>query len=146
MTGGPGRRVLVTALAIGAAACAIRPRPTAESLERARNARAVVEGRVVDSRGVPVPGVSVQGLPREKDLLWSPASVTDADGFFRLEVFAPGEYSFLVSWNGISVITPRRDDPARVALRLEPGERRTKVELVFRRDDWGRAPLSPRGP
>jgi hypothetical protein len=93
-----------------------------------------------------VPGVSVQGLPREKHLAWSPGSVTDGEGRFRLELVAPGEYGFLISWKGITVVTPKENDPARVLLRLAPGDRRTGIELVFRREEWERAILSPRAP
>jgi hypothetical protein len=120
-------------------ACATRPRPTAGTLLRSANPRAVVEGRVRDVAGHAVAGVSVQGLPREKDLAWSPPSVTDAEGRFRLELVAPGDYGFVVSWNGVTVVTPRKDDPARVLVRVVPGERRRGIELVFHRDEWERA-------
>jgi hypothetical protein len=136
----------IGALVVMAVACASRPRPTAESLRRSANPRAVVEGRVHDEKGNPVSGVSVQGLPREKHLAWSPGSVTDGEGRFRLELIAPGEYGFLISWKGITVVTPKENDPARVLLRLAPGDRRTGIELVFRREEWERAILSPRAP
>jgi hypothetical protein len=128
-----------TILALLACACASRPRPTAETLERAANPRAIVEGRVVDVRGEPVAGVSVRGLPREKDLAWSPPSVTDARGRFHLELVAPGDYGFLISWKGLTIITPRKDDPSRVPLTLSPGEHREGIELLFHREEWDRA-------
>src|SRR5207253_1737269 len=78
-------------------------------------------------------GVTVWGLPREKDVGWSLPSVTDAAGRFRLTLVAPGEYGFLVSWKGITVVTPRKDDPSRVLVSLSPRENRTGIELVFRR-------------
>jgi hypothetical protein len=120
-------------------ACANRPRPTEESVRRATQPPAIVEGRVVNPQGTPVAGVCVKGLPRDKDLGWSPSSVTDGRGRFQLRLVAPGEYGFLVSWKGITVVTPREDDPSRVRVKLAAGERRVGVELVFRRDDWERA-------
>jgi hypothetical protein len=128
-----------TALALFAGACATRPRPTDEALLRSNNARAVVEGRVRDPEGHAVAGVDVQGLPREKNVAWSAPSRTDEQGRFRLELVAPGEYGFLIRWKGITVVTPRTDDPSRVLLQLVPGERRDGIELVFRREEWERA-------
>jgi Carboxypeptidase regulatory-like domain len=141
-----GLGVIVALVLVGVSGCASRPRPTAESLRRAANPRAIIEGRVHDGEGKPVAGVSVQGLPREKHLVWSPASVTDEQGRFRLELVAPGEYGFLISWKGITVVTPNADDPSRVPLSLAPGERRAGIELLFRREEWERALLSPRAP
>jgi hypothetical protein len=139
-----GRRLAFTAaFVILAGACATRPRPTAGTLVRLSNARAVVEGRVRDEEGRAVAGISVQGLPREKDLAWSPSSLTDGEGRFRLELAAPGDYGFLISWKGITVVTPRDDDPARVLVQVVPGERRAGVELVFHRAEWERAPRAP---
>jgi hypothetical protein len=126
------------------AGCASRPRLTAETVRRSRNPPAVVEGTVRDPDGRAVSGVSVQGLPRDKDLAWSPAAVTDAEGRFRLSLAAPGEYGFLVTSGGITVVTPRSDDPSRTTVSLRPGERRTGIELVFRREDGEKAILSPR--
>jgi hypothetical protein len=119
-------------------ACATRPSPTREAVRRSVNPPAIVEGRVVDPQGAPIAGVSVKGLPRDKDLGWSPASITDGGGRFRLELVAPGEYGFLLSWNGVAVVTPRADDPSRILVKVGPGERRGGVEIVFRRDEWER--------
>lgn len=120
-------------------ACATRPRPTDETVRRSTNPIAIVEGRVVDPQGEVIAGVAVKGLPRDKDLAWSPSSESDARGRFRLELFAPGEYGFLLSWKGVTVVTPREDDPSRVLVKVGPGDRRDGVELVFRRDEWERA-------
>jgi hypothetical protein len=128
------------------AGCVSRPRPTADAVRRSRNPTAVVEGVVRDPAGRPVAGVSVHGLPREKDLLWSPASVTDAEGRFRLVLDAPGEYGFLISSGGITVVTPREDDPSRVTVSLRPGERRTGIALRFRPEEFEKAIRSPRSP
>jgi hypothetical protein len=139
-TGHETRFAFVAAfLILIAVACATRPRPTAETVVRSSNPRAIVEGRVRDVGGRAVAGVSVEGLPREKDLAWSPSSSTDGEGRFRLELAAPGEYGFVISWKGITVVTPRDDDPARVLLRVAPGERRSGIELVFLRAEWERA-------
>jgi hypothetical protein len=119
-------------------ACATRPSPTREAVRRSVNPPAIVEGRVVDPHGAAIAGISVKGLPRDKDLGWSPASVTDGGGRFRLELVAPGEYGFLLSWNGVAVVTPREDDPSRILVKVGPGERRGGVTIVFRRDEWER--------
>jgi hypothetical protein len=127
-----------------AVGCASRPRPTAETVRRSRNPPASVEGIVRGRAGKPVSGLSVQGLPREKDLPWSPATVTDREGRFRLTLAGPGEYGFLV-WSGeITVVTPRPDHPSRTTVSLRPGERRTGVVLVFDREEEEKAILSPR--
>lgn len=127
-----------------AAGCASRPRPTAETVRRSRNPPALVEGTVRDPAGRPVSGLSVQGLPREKDLAWSPAVLTDGEGRFRLVLAAPGEYGFLVTSGGVTVVTPRSNDPSRTTVSLRPGERRTGIELVFHREDEEKSILSPR--
>lgn len=119
-------------------ACATGPNPTREAVRRSANAPAIVEGRVVDPHGKPIAGISVRGLPRDKDLAWSPAAVTDGAGRFRLELVAPGDYGFFLSWNGVAVVTPREDDPSRILVKVAPGERRGGVEIVFRRDEWER--------
>lgn len=115
-------------------------------MRRSANPPAVVEGIVRDAAGHPVPGLTVLGVPRSKDLPWSPSSVTDAEGRFRLVLAAPGEYGFLLSSGGISVVTPRPEDPTRTVVSLRPGDRRTGVALVFRRDDFDGAIRSPRSP
>ena len=88
----------------------------------------------------------MRGLPREKDVAWSPASVTDRAGRFRLVLAAPGEYGFLVSSNGITVVTPRADDPSRTIVSLRPGERRTGIALVVRLEEYEKAIRAPRSP
>ena len=123
-------------LAIVCAACATPPRPTKASLVLAANERAVVEGRVTDRQGRAVAAIRVQGLPRGKDIGWSPAAVTDSDGRFRLALIAPADYGFLLSWNGRTVITPEKDDPARLLVAVEPGSRPEGVALVFLREEW----------
>lgn len=122
------------------------PRPTAETVRRSANPPAVVEGIVRDAAGLPMRGVTVRGLPREKDLAWSPASVTDRDGRFRLVLAAPGEYGFLVSSGGITVVTPREDDPSRTVVSLRPGERRTGIALVLRLEEFEKSIRSPESP
>jgi hypothetical protein len=130
--------VFAAAILVLAVGCATRPRPTAGTRVRSANPRAAVEGRVRDVSGKAVGGVSVQGLPREEDLAWAPPCVTDVEGRFHLELVAPGDYGFLVSWKGITVVTSREDDPSRILVRLVPGERRGGIDLVFHRADWDR--------
>jgi hypothetical protein len=127
-------------------ACVTPPRPTDEAIRRSANLPAVVEGRVADPEGRPVSGVAVWGLPRDKDLGWSDPALTDDAGRFRLSLVAPGAYGFLVSWKGITIVTPRADDPSRTLVSVGPGDRRSGVLLVFRREEWDRALLAPRTP
>ncbi len=124
-----GAALLLPSLLIGA--CATPPRPTRASLALAANERAVVEGRVTDRQGRAVAGIAVRGLPRGKDIGWSPAAVTDSEGRFRLSLIAPAEYGFLLSWRGRTVITPEEDDPARLRVAVSPGERRSGIALIF---------------
>jgi hypothetical protein len=133
-----GAAVLLPVLFL--AACATPPRPTKISLELSANARAVVQGRVTDRQGQPVAAIVVQGLPRGKDVDWSPAAVTDSKGRFRLALIAPAEYGFLLTWNGRTVVTPERDDPARLRVSVEPGQRRDGIEILFLREAWDKFP------
>ena len=130
--------VLLCALLSGA--CATPPRPSPETLALAANARATVEGRVTDRQGRPVAAIRVQALPRGKDVGWSAPAATDSDGRFRLSLIAPAEYGFLLSWHGRTVVTPDRDDPARLNLAVKPGEIRGKIELLFLREEWEKYP------
>jgi hypothetical protein len=137
-------RAGLLAIAVAACACVTPPRPTAEAVRRSANAPAIVEGRVSDAAGRPVAGVVVWGLPRDKDLGWSSPAVTDDGGRFRLSLVAPGEYGFLLGWGGISVVTSSPDDPSRISLTVRPGDRKSGVALLFRREAWDRALLAPR--
>jgi hypothetical protein len=128
------------ALAFAAWRCASAPSPSPASRALEKNPRATVEGRVVDSSGAPVAGISVYGLPRGKDIPWSPPAVTDSVGRFRLTLFAPAEYGFLLRAEGRTVVTPRPEDPSRLAIPLVPGERREGIELVFLRESWKDVP------
>ncbi|HSE62860.1 MAG TPA: carboxypeptidase-like regulatory domain-containing protein [Thermoanaerobaculia bacterium] len=134
----PGRTRRLFFLVLLSCECATRPSPTPEAVRRSVNPPAIVEGRVVDPQGAAIAGISVKGLPRDKDLGWSPASVTDGGGRFRLELVAPGEYGFLLFWNGVAVVTSRADDPSRILVKVGPGERRGGLQIVFRRDEWER--------
>jgi len=134
------RAFFVPLLAVAlSAACATGPRPTAEALRRERNDRAAVEGTVRDTEGRPVAGILVYGLPREADLGWSSPATTDAGGRFRLSLIAPGEYGFLLSREGRTVITPDPRDPSRTRVELKPGEARPGLELLFLREEWEKA-------
>lgn len=139
-------RGVAAALVLAAGACVSAPRPTDEAIRRSANPPADVEGRVVDPEGRPVSGVAVWGLPRDKDLGWSNPAVTDAAGRFRLTLVTPGSYGFLLSWKGITIVTPRADDPSRTLVSVGPGDRKSGVALVFRREDWDRALLARRSP
>jgi hypothetical protein len=121
-------------------ACATPPRPAPASLALAGNARATVEGRVTDRQGRPIAAIWVQGLPRGKDAGWSPPSVTDSEGHFRLSLVAPARYGFLLSWQGRTVVTPGKDDPARVDIAVSPGEHRGGIRLLFLREEWEKYP------
>ncbi|MBC8647290.1 MAG: carboxypeptidase regulatory-like domain-containing protein [Thermoanaerobaculia bacterium] len=121
-----------------AAACVSAPRLTDEAIRRESNARATVTGTVRDASRRPVAGIQVVGLPRDRDLGWSAPAISDAEGRFRLELIAPGDYGFLLFWNGISVITASADEPARVRVPVRPAAERAGVELTFLREEWER--------
>ncbi len=123
-------------MALVFAACATPPRPTAASLALAANERGILEGRVAERDGRPVAGIQVQALPHGKDVGWSPPAVTDSQGRFRLTVIAPAEYGFLLVWQDRTVITPEKDDPARLRVAVSPGEHRAGIELLFLREAW----------
>ena len=95
---------------------------------------------MTDRQGRAVAAIKVQGLPRGKDVGWSPAAVTDSSGRFRLVLIAPADYGFLLSWNGRTVITPEKDDPARLHVAVESGSRREGVDLIFLQEEWEELP------
>ena len=137
-----GRRALPAAaaaaavLGILAAACASAPSPSAASRELQKNARATIEGRVVGEDGSPVAGISVYAMPHGKDIPWPPPAITDAEGRFRLTVFAPAEYGFLLRSEGRSVVTPLPEDPAHMQVTVAPGDHRQGIAIVFLRRAW----------
>ena len=114
-----------------ALACASPPKTTPAARQLLSNVRAVVQGRVLDRAGLPVAGLGVTAIPRGRDIEWSPAAKTDSEGRFVLTLFAPAEYAFFLSRGAKTVITPDPDDPLRVIVSLQPGERRSGVELRF---------------
>ena len=124
------QRVLAVVLVV-CAACATAPPPTAAARRIAKNPRATVEGRVTDARGQPVPGVRVEAVPGGKDVLWSPAAATDAQGRFHLSLDAPADYVFLIYVDGVAALTASPRDPGRVRISVNPGDRKTGVELTL---------------
>ena len=125
----------------GGLACATAPKPTAAFVAFEKNPKAVVSGVVVDSEtGEPAAGVEVLGLPRGKDIPWGPGSTTDSRGRFTLLLAAPAEYSFLLRFQGISIVTPNADDPGYVDVTTLPGGRVDGVRLNFRRSAFASPP------
>jgi hypothetical protein len=131
------QRPCIAALAIvlSALACVSSPRPTAAADALKSNARANVEGRVVDIEGRPVAGLSVEAIPRGKDILWAPPATTDSAGRFALELFAPAEYGFVLHEGDTAVVTDDPRDPSKVHVAVRPGERRSGVQLLFLREE-----------
>ncbi len=129
-------RWLALGVAVVAAACATTPKPTAASLRIAKNAPAIVEGRVMDTTGRPAAGIGVTGIPRGEDIPWSTPALTDCDGRFRLSLAAPAAYGFLLSWKGTAIVTPGPGDPALVAVSVAPGAVVEGVTLVFDAPAW----------
>jgi len=61
-----------------------------------------INGRVVDSQGAPLPGVSVEALsPR---LVGKAATVTDANGTYRLMALPSGTYDLVFSLSGFKTL------------------------------------------
>jgi hypothetical protein len=135
------------AFAFAALSCATAPKPTAASVRIAAKPPAVIEGRVTDSAGHPLAGIAVRGIPRGADIPWAPPALTDCDGRFRLSVPAPAAYGFVLAWKGTALITPGADDPALVAVVVEPGARVEGVALTLDAAAWRRigvaAPVGP---
>jgi hypothetical protein len=116
-------------------ACVSAPPPTAGMRETAKNPPARVEGRVTDTDGRPVANLFVEGIPRGKEIPWSPGARTDAEGRFALSLAAPGAYGFVLTEGDRTVVTDDPRDPSRVVIEVRPGERRDGIELVFLRDE-----------
>jgi hypothetical protein len=116
-------------------ACVSAPPPTAGMRAVAGNPPARVEGRVVDAQGRPVPNLYVEGIPRGKDIPWSPGATTDSDGRFILFLAAPGSYGFVLTEGDRTVVTDDPHDPSRVVIEVRPGQRRDGIELVFLREE-----------
>jgi hypothetical protein len=120
-------------------ACASSPRPREAALRIAKNAPAVVEGRVTDPSGHPAAGVGVRGIPRGEDIPWTAPAVTDCDGRFRVSVAAPAAYAFLLYWKDTAVMTSAPDDPSLVAVPVQPEQTVSGVALIFDAEAWRRA-------
>ena len=125
-------------LVLLSAACATAPTPTAASRRIRANPRATVLGRVRDAEGRPAAGLSVRGIPRGADIPWSPWATTECDGTFRLTLFAPGGYTFLLGWKGVAVETSDPRDPAMTQVEVQPGQSVSGVELMFLPPEWQR--------
>ena len=126
---------LLVPIVLSAFACVSPPRPTAAARALEANARAIVEGRVVDTEGRPVPGLRVEAIPRGKDIPWAPPATTDSAGRFTLELFAPAEYGFVLTNGNRTTVTDDPRDPSHVHVAVRPGERRKGVELLFLREE-----------
>ena len=118
------------------AACATPPKVTAASRRISANPRATVEGRVRDPEGRPAAGIGVRGIPHGASIPWSEPASTGCDGRFRLSLAAPGDYGFLLVWNGGSVVTSDPRDPALVEIAVAPGQTLGGIELTFLPDAW----------
>jgi hypothetical protein len=129
-----GAAALVALAVLGG--CVTPPRPTEASRRIAANPRASIDGVLRDRGGAPVVGIEVQALPRGKDIPWSPGAVTDANGRFRLSVYAPADYGFVLWRSGIAVVTSDQSDPGRARVAVEPGEAKRGIELTFPRRAW----------
>ncbi len=103
-----------------------------------RHSRARVEGRIIDTRGHPVAGLTVQAVPRGKDIPWSPGATTDSEGLFRLSLVAPASYVFVLTQGDRTVVTDDPRDPSRVVLEVQPEEHRRDIELIFLLEEWKR--------
>lgn len=133
-TSGPALLALGSLLGL---ACATPPKPSAALVAIEKNPKAIVSGTVVDAEsGEPVEGIEVLGLPRGNDFPWEPAATTDAGGRFTLRLAAPADYSFLLRFNGISIVTPEAGDPGYVDVVTVPGGRIEGVRLKFLRREF----------
>src|SRR5260370_41407327 len=129
-------RCIFLSAAAFASACVSAPPPTAGMRETAKNPPARVEGSVTDTEGRPVANLFVEGIPRGKEIPWSPGATTDGEGRFTLSLAAPGVYGFVLTKEDRTVVTDDPRDPSRVVVELMPGDRRVGIELVFLREEW----------
>ena len=116
--------------------CATAPTQTAGQAALARNARALVSGRLVDASGHSVANMRVDPIPMARDVLYPDPATTDADGHFELKLFAPASYIFLLCRGGLCVITADPRDPSRTSVTVEPGRRYDGIELRFLSELW----------
>lgn len=65
--------------------------------------------------------------------------MTDSRGSFTLHLATPAEYSFLIRWRGVTVVTGEKDDPALVSVHTKAGEKIGGVVLKFSRERFERA-------
>jgi len=133
------RLTVLASTVLVTSACSNAPKVTEATRRVAANPRAIVEGIVRDEDGRPVAGVGVRGIPRGKDVPWSPPVTTDCAGRFRLPLPAPAGYAFQLYWNGKSIATDDPADPSRIELTLAPGEERRGLDLVLVRSRWEQA-------
>ena len=120
------------------ARCATAPSQTAGQTSLARNARAVVSGRLVDTSGHPVANMRVDPIPLARDVLYPDSAKTDADGNFELTLFAPASYTFLLCRGEQCVMTSDPRDPSRTSLTVDPGRRYDGIELRFLPELWNK--------
>lgn len=107
--------------------------------ELERGPKVLVSGRVMDAvTGAPVAGIEVLGLPRGKDIPWMKPARTDVEGRFTLSLPAGVSYAFCLRSRGISVVTPRADDPGYVDIETEPGMDISGIRLKFFREEFER--------
>lgn len=92
-----------------------------------------IRGTVVDSEGLPVPGVAVTATGPA--LIGSIADVTNAEGSFRLVALPPGTYLVVVELEGFKTI--RREDvvvrtgmTVTITFTLEPSEIKEEVTVT----------------
>jgi hypothetical protein len=131
------RTPLLIAAAVGLSVrCASAPSTTDGQRALARNARAVLAGRLVDSAGDPIANMRVDPVPLARDVLYSPSATTDAEGRFELTLFAPASYTLLLCKGEICVITPDPRDVSRMSVTVYPGERAEGIELRFSPELW----------
>jgi len=116
--------------------CASAPSTTEGQRALARNPRAVLAGRLIDSSGLPIANMRVDPIPLTRDVLYSPSAWTDAEGRFELTVYAPASYTLLLCKGEICVITPDPRDVSRLSVTVYPGEREDGIELRFFPELW----------
>jgi hypothetical protein len=131
-------RIPVLLVLAAAVSCATSPEPPPGARVYERNARAIVEGRVLDAASLPVAGIGVRAVPRSAEVPWAPWTETDADGRFHLVVYAPASYAFLLRRGSRSIVTSDPRDPVRLVVEVAPGESRGGVDLVFLEAEWER--------
>jgi RNA polymerase sigma factor (sigma-70 family) len=89
---------------------------------------AIVEGRVVDTRGAGLANIPVAAVSLDTgDQFWAEYSYTDETGTFRLPKLLPGRHTLAT----LETLEPMRPESALQEIAVSEGEHKTGVRIVY---------------